>query len=820
MKVSLKWLRDYVDIIVSVRELVEKLTMSGTEVGAIQTIGGQWDSNILVGQLVGIEHHPNADRLRLATVDLGTERTTVVCGAPNLHIGDKVVFAKVGTKLIDGHTGQTVVLKPAKIRGVRSEGMVCSEKELGISDSHEGIMILDPEAPVGTPLSQYLGDTILDLEVTPNRPDCLSMIGIAREVAALTERTLKEPDNSYQEIGEPIEDFISVEIRDPDLCSRYCASLIADIEIKPSPHWMQERLTAAGMRPINNIVDITNYVMLEMGQPLHAFDYEQIRDRKIIVRRAYEGETMITLDGEERTLDRDVLVIADGQGAIALAGVMGGWESEVTEATTSILLESANFDPTSIRRTSNLVRLRSEASTRFDKGLPPEFTIPAIKRATQLMIRLGEGKAAKGIVDVYPGKREVKPIALSAAEVERILGMELTIEQTANVLQRLGFECREAEPGKAISVTIPYWRTDIRLTDDLVEEVARIIGYEAVPVTMLSGRLPEQVIDPARTLRQKVADILACNGLQEIITYSLTSLTQLNKVSLEPLRQEDVPHVANPMTVEQEYLRNSLRPGLLATLAANEKHQEDAIKLFEAGRVFFGQDSELPREKELLVGILTGARLTHSWIKSEGSIDFYDAKGIMENLFEQLGVSVDFTPGEDYILLPGRTAKIAARHGESVDKSRLWRPWETNGTEIGVLGELKPNIAEAFDISSRPVYLFEIDMEKLLSLTGKVPSYQPLPRLPGVNRDIAVIVDRQVEAKKVQDIIQASPMVKEVALFDVYTGRQIPSGKKSLAFSILYQSAERTLTDEEVDRAQAQIMERLHMELGATLRGS
>ena len=401
MKVSVKWLKDYVDITLPPQELAEKLTMAGLEAGDIQTIGAGWE-NVFIGEVIRIEKHPNADRLQLATVNLGQEQSTVVCGAPNIAVGQRVPFARVGARLVDGHSGRHVELKPAKIRGVRSEGMVCSEMELGISDNHEGIMVLPKDAPIGAPLAEYMGDTILNIGITPNRPDCLNMIGIAREVAALTGTKVRLPEVQYEEQEPSTNQMISIEILDPDLCPRYCGGIIKEVKIGPSPQWMQERLLAAGMRPINNIVDITNFVMLEYGQPLHAFDYEGIGGKKIIVRRARENEQIITLDGERRELSPDTLVIADEQYPVALAGVMGGAESEVTERTTTILLESANFNNASIRRTSRGLGLISEASSRFDKGLSPDLPMPAIRRAIGLMVDLAGGKAARGIVDVYP----------------------------------------------------------------------------------------------------------------------------------------------------------------------------------------------------------------------------------------------------------------------------------------------------------------------------------------------------------------------------------------------------------------------------------
>jgi len=475
MKVPFKWLKEFVDITLPPKEVADRLTMAGTEAKGVQVIGGKWD-NIVVGRIEAVNPHPNADRLRLPTVDLGTSQQVVVCGAPNLNIDDKIAFANVGAELIDGHTGQTTILKPAKIRGVESSGMVCSEKELGILDNHTEILVLPADAPVGMPLADYLGDAILDLDVTPNRPDCLCVIGIAQEVAALTGQKLRPPDITYEEAGPPIDQHIAVEIIDADLCPRYCASLITGVKIGESPPWMQQRLLACGMRPINNIVDVTNYVMLELGQPLHAFDYELIRGQKIIVRRATKGEMIVSLDGEERKLSGNTLVIADTERAVAIAGVMGGANSEVTEGTTSILLEAANFNPASIHYTGHNLSLPSEACMRFERGIRPELTMPALKRATQLIIQLGGGQAARGVADTYPGKREPEPITISTERSKQILGVEFTRDQITDTLTSLGFECQPGGPGTEVKATAPYWRSDIKLEVDLIEEVARIIG--------------------------------------------------------------------------------------------------------------------------------------------------------------------------------------------------------------------------------------------------------------------------------------------------------------------------------------------------------
>jgi phenylalanyl-tRNA synthetase beta chain len=644
MKVSLKWLKDYVDIKLTAGELAEKLTMVGLEVKGIQTTGGTWD-DVVIGEVIALNPHPNADRLKLATVNIGTEQVTTVCGAPNISLGQRVTFAHVGARLIDPHTGEAVVLKPAKIRGVVSEGMVCSEKELGISESHEGILVLPPEAPIGVPLGAYLGDVILDLDVTPNRPDCLSVIGIAREIAALTGEPLRLPEIHYEETEESIDSFASVDIVDPDLCLRYCASLVNGIKLASSPSWLQQRLNNCGMRPINNVVDVTNYVMLEYGQPLHAFDYHKLRDRQIIVRRAGNGETITTLDGSKRALNPDVLVIADKEEAVAVAGIMGGLDSEVTDKTNTVVLESANFNQATIRQGCSHLRFQSEASMRFDKGLNSELPLLPLKRATQLLLELAGGRAAKGIIDVYPGRVEPKLISLTTREVKRLSGLKVNIAEILKVLKALGFECQEGDSGSQILVSVPYWRSDIKCSADLVEEVVRIIGYEKVPIIRLSSSLPRQesrLSLPAQrsNLREKLCNILTGVGFQEILTYSLVSLDKLQKLSPKLGLQIPPLKVANPMTREQEYLRTSLRAGLLATLAHNQKFEQAGIRLFEIGKVFLPQGKDLPEEKEMLCAVLSGARAELSWQADKEVLNFFDAKGVVENILNQFGLNV------------------------------------------------------------------------------------------------------------------------------------------------------------------------------------
>jgi phenylalanyl-tRNA synthetase beta chain len=800
MKVSLRWLKEYVDFSLPIVELSERLTMAGLEVGAIEVIGGNWD-NIVIGKITEINQHPNADRLKLVTVDLEKEHPTVVCGAPNVAVGIKVAFARVGAKLIDGHSGEKVQLKPAKIRGVVSEGMVCSEKELGISDSHEGIMILSGEAVVGIPLSEYMGDTILDLDITPNRPDCLSVIGIAKEIAALTGSKVNVPEIHYSESEKPIDSYADVRIDEPNLCPRYCASLLADIKVTESPQWMQRRLLACGMRPINNIVDVTNYVMMEYGQPLHAFDYNTIRGKQIIVRRAAIGESMTTLDGVQRTLNPNVLMIADKERAVAVAGIMGGGDTEVREDTTTVLIESANFNQAVIHRGSLNLKLSSEASLRFEKGLSRDLPIIALKRATQLLAELAQGKVAKGIIDVYPGKQQKEPILFAVSDVKRLLGIELAVSDICKTLELLGFGCRELKSNSEIRVEVPWWRTDVNCTADLVEEIARIIGYDKIPTTMLSSSLPRYTPAPMLRLRGKLRNIMVSCGFQEVLTYSLTSLEMLRMLSPElRLTGPNPMKVANPMSREQEYLRTSLRVGLLSVLARNERYEERGIRLFEIGKVFMPRKMDLPDEHEMLCAVLSGSQRRLSWRGEEEPIDFFVAKGVVETILSGLGVEARFEASQDESLFLGRTANVVV-----------------GSDKLGVVGELHPKVSKAFGLSET-AYLIEIDLDKLPSIATGIKIFQAIPRYPSTSRDIALLVDEKVTYNQICFIIQSFSLVNSVVLFDFYLGDQVPTGKKSLAFRIIYQSSTHTLTDGEVDEVQQQIIDRLQRELGAVLR--
>jgi phenylalanyl-tRNA synthetase beta chain len=803
MKVPLNWLQDYVDVTLPPEELARKLTLGGFEAEKVETIGGGWD-NIIVGQITAVNDHPNADRLRLATVNLGDGEETVVCGAPNLNTGDKIAFAQVGARLMNPYNGEVEELKTAKIRGVTSSGMICSEKELGISDSHEGILVLAETATVGIPLADYMGDTILDLDITANRPDCLSVVGIAREVAALTGQKTHIPEIAYQETDTPIADKISIEIVDPDLCPRYSASLITDVTITDSPAWLQERLIACGQRPINNIVDITNYVMMEYGQPLHSFDYDTIAGKKIIVRRAADGEEFYTLDEAERKLTQNMLVIGDGERTVAIAGVMGGLNTEVTENTTNILLEAASFNAACNHYTSNYLGLISEASTRFGRGISAGLTIPALKHATQLIAELGGGKVTKGIMDIYPGKEATPEITVTAAKTSHWLGLEVSTQQIVDSLTALGFECR-SERDKVIAKA-PFWRSDIKQDVDLIEEIARIIGYDKIPITLFKDPVPSHTPDPAPGIVRSLRRCLTGYGFTEIMTFTMTSLDLMSRVFADRHSPDPLPpRVANPMSAEQEYLRFSLRPHLLSALAANRKHEDGGIMLFELGKVFVTRENDLPSEPEVLCGVMSGPRIEKSWLGGNGSFDFYDVKGVVEGLFHQSGIPVSFERSDDQGLHPTRQATVVVKDSGMTVK-------------LGIIGELHPNVAEAFEIEET-VGLFEININSLLPFVTGEKSYTSVPRFPSTYRDLALVIDAGVTHQSILDIIQNFSLVSKVKLFDVYSGKQIEAGKKSLAYRLVYQSPTHTLTDEEVNKVQTQILKRLTDELGATLRG-
>ena len=800
MKIPLSWLKELVDFDVPVEELAHRLTMAGLEVGDVITVGG-W-VNCSVGFVEKVERHPNADRLVLCTVDIGKETPhRVVCGAPNVAQGQKIAFAQVGARLVDARSGKLSALKAAKIRGVDSRGMVCSERELGLGDDHDGILVLPTDAPIGMALDDYLGDVILDLEPTPNRSDWLSVLGVAYEVAALTGSQVRQPEAIYPEEGQEIRTLLSVGIRDADLCPRYTASLIRGIVVGPSPRWLQKRLEQCDVRPINNMVDVTNYVMLEYGQPLHAFDYETLLRQRIHVRRAYTGETMTTLDEVQIPLSSDHLVIADDRDARALGGVIGGLDSGITEATTDVVLESASFDPSNNRRTAQDFSLRTEATLRFEKGLRPDLPPLALRRATQLIQQVAGGTVAKGIIDVYPEREKPGAMLLTSQRMKQVLGMEHSMEQAKSVLVSLGFSA-VSEGDEALRVSAPPWRSDITIEDDLVEEVARIVGYDSIPTQMLSTTIPHHEGQDLRAFREKVRDLLVRQGLQETISYSAVGLDLLRKARITD-DDTGLLAVANPMSRDFKYMRPTLRASLMNTLSYNVARDARSLAIFEIGRVYLKQGKALPREPEIAAGLLFGQRTGEGWLSAQGGYDFYDAKGIVESLLGRLGAEGEFSPHGDDFLHPGKSASVSV-----------------NGTVVGSLGEVHPLVVEAFELDGEVVVFFELDLNCLFdALPQARQSVKSLARFPASLRDISILVDRDIPAARVQRIIEGQPLVEQTVLFDVYEGEEAPPGKVSLAYRIQLRASDRTLSSRDLNRTLARIVSVLEREVGAVLRG-
>ncbi|MBS1252991.1 MAG: Phenylalanine--tRNA ligase beta subunit [Anaerolineales bacterium] len=846
MKVPISWLKDYVDIDITVEELAERLTLAGLEVTNIEYVGSEWERDkIFVGEILEIKPHPNADRLVLSVVDYGGEKPmTVVTGAPNLKVGDsglKAPFGTLGARVINGYAEELeyIRIKPAKIRGVRSEGMVLSEKELGLSEDHEGIMLLDEDAPVGTPLADYLGDTVLDFDLTPNLARCFSVIGVAREVAALTGQELRYPDYDAAMEGRPIEGQVQIEIETPEHCPRFTVTLIRDIDIKPSPLWMQRRLLLAGMRPINNIVDVTNYVMLETGQPLHAFDWDVLVHRAaesgqpehletgeaaptIIMRTAEPGEVLTTLDNVDRELQPEDILVTDTAGILSIAGIMGGAESEVSDDTHNVLLEAANWNNISIRRSASHHKLASEAGARFGRGVHPAEAVRGNLRAIELMRRLAGGTVAEGVVDAYPAPPPPVVVELTPDAVERSLGVPFERDHIASILQALKFDV-ETVGDSTIRATTPDHRLDIEGPHDLIEEVARVHGYDRLPSTLPSDELPPQRTHWDLVREGQARDILVGAGLQEVITYPLLNIERESALKIgedNEVGPADYITLANPISPERASLRHTLLANLLEITRDNLRFR-DRVAVFEIGRVYLPVDGQRLPDEPRRLGIAMTGRYQSSWSDSrtgqldpstpfrqgsgQGSgYDFFDLKGVVEGLLDRLHIEgVDFEAGEHSALHPGRTATL------SVD-----------GEEVGVLGELHPVVRERFDLPEQPVAVAEIDLDALLEHVKTEGLYTTISRYPAVEQDIALVVGEAVPAVQVRELIREAggDLLRRVELFDVYTGEQITEGKKSLAYSLTYQAQDRTLTDEEVAEVQERIVQRSEKALGARLR--
>jgi phenylalanyl-tRNA synthetase beta chain len=851
MLIPITWLKDFVDITLPIEDLAHMLTMAGLEVEEIIYVGlplpgGQiegrsgahqrpqtkvsgieWDTDkIVVAAVHEVMPHPNADRLVLCRLDDGGGEQIVLTGAPNLYPYKgkgalkkplKVPYAREGARIYDGHKpGQvSMTLKRAKIRGVESYSMICSEKELGISDNHEGIIVLDDDAPVGMPLVDYMGDAVFDIAITPNIARDANILGVAREVAALTNQALRSPSYKFEASGAAIAGQAAVEITNPELNPRFVLGLIRDVEIAPSPYWVQRRLLLAGMRPIYNIVDATNYTMLEVGEPLHAFDYDVLVERasgkvpKIITRTALAGERLTTLDGEKHTLRDFTVLVCDTEGALAIAGVMGGAESEVHEGTRNVLLEGAAWNFINIRRTIADQRMSSEAAYRFSRGVHPAMAERGVRRGVELMRQWSGGVIAEGLIDNYPLPPSGPTVEVTPRDVQRWLGIELTPEEIADILRRLEFNVEV--DGKTVSAITPDHRLDIGVgvtgVADLLEEIARIYGYERIPETRMADELPPQTGNQALEKEEHMRDLLVVLGMQEVVNYRLTSPEREARLLPIGTGPVDAPYVrlANPIAKDRHVLRRSLLSSVLEVVELNARNRE-RMALFEIGPVFRpSQDGNLPDEVLRLAIALIGPRAQPSWQGGDTTaMDFYDLKGVLEELFSGLHIKgVRFEPDETTPYHPGKCAQIVL-----VDD------------RLGTMGEMHPLVREHYDLPETPLIVAELDLQLILDAIPGRHTMKPVPAFPPVLEDIAVIVDENMPSDHVLEVIEGTggKMLVEVRLFDVYRGEQIEAGKKSLAYSLAYQAPDRTLTDKEAAKIRERIIRRLEQELGAQLR--
>ncbi len=801
MDVPLKWLARYIDWDLPVEELAHRLSMAGAEVESIRRVGGDWEQ-VVVGRVDAVVPHPNADQLRLATVEVGAESPLqVVCGAPNLAQGQIIAFAQVGARLIDPNTRAPRKLRRGKIRGVASMGMICSERELGLSDEHEGILVLETDAALGTPLADVLGEVALDVTPTPNRPDHFSILGIAREVAALTGNGVREPAVVYPESDIPVGERTSVEIEDAEGCPRYTAIVIEGVTVGPSPQWMREALSSAGLRPINNIVDVTNYVMLEWGQPLHAFDYERLREHRIVVRRARPGERLELLDGTELDLTVTDLVIADAQRAVALAGIMGGSDSEISESTTTILLETATFQSATIRRSRSLhTESGTEASLRFEKSLNPELVGLAARRAAALIIETAGGVACSGIIDAYPGSAHAPQVVVTQQRLAQILSIQPSVEEVRGILSGLGIPNRWLPPDR-FTVSCPPWRSDIQVPDDVIEEIGRIIGYDNLPSEALPGAVPDPELDPQRDLGERLRDVLAGLGLREIITY--VSVGEAETASTAS--RNDAPlrtvQLLNPMNAARDRMRTSLRPWGLRTYAFNQREARGALGLFEVGKTFKPEPGRQPTEERMLLVLIGGEAAGSVHSEPSRAVDFFDAKGVLEQLGRGLDVEFDLSADADDALFVSRQSAVI----------------NVRSRRVGGMGKVSPGVAARFDIDGA-VYAIELSIAALTPMLSDV-AVVALPSIyPAAVEDLSFVVAAGVAAGDLVSTISTNGLVESVELFDVYTGDQIPAGCKSLAFRIHYRSPERTLTERDVEKARRGIVRRLETQFEARLR--
>ncbi|MGK2943235.1 MAG: phenylalanine--tRNA ligase subunit beta [Desulfuromonadales bacterium] len=804
MKVTLNWLKDYVDFDLSAEDLSHRLTMVGLEVDAMERLGEGLDS-VIVARLADVQPHPDADRLTVCKVETGSVTQQVVCGAKNHKTGDLVALAQVGT-LLPGN----LKIKKSKIRGQESCGMLCSASELGLAAESDGILILPEGLTPGQPVFKELGlkDVMYEIGLTPNRSDCLSALGVAREVSAMVSAPLHPPEPVIVEGACPISEKTSVIVDDADLCPRYAARLIENVKIGPSPEWLSRRLATIGVRSINNVVDITNFVMMELGQPLHAFDFNLLHEHRIQVRRAQDGDQFTTLDGQIRTLMGSDLVICDGMGPVALAGIMGGGNSEVSPETTNILLESAFFNPSAVRRTSKRLGLHTESSHRFERCTDVDMVPLALDRAAALIAELAEGTIAGGMIDVYPEKLPQRMVTVTASCTSQVLGFDIDTGDIRNKLNSIGLKCKllvDRRDG-ALSVEVPNFRPDLEREIDLIEEVARLIGYDHIPTTMPVSTLTCQLLPDHLALESQVRDKMVELGYTEIINYAFYNPDCLGKIRLpeDDLRRQRV-EILNPLTEEQGSMRTTLVPSLLETAARNQAYRNEDLALFELRPVFQPEnDVDLPGESLRLTAILCGRREPQGWAQSPEKADFFDMKGVVEQLLSHLRIKdVRWqTEHDEPFYHPGKSCAL-------FQDDRL----------LGTLGELHPQVLHNFDFGQTAI-LCDLDVEALIDLSGGTVKFQPLSRFPDVQRDSAFLVDAEISAQQVLTVLNRVKIndLESLELFDVYCGEGVPGGKKSLAIRACYRAMDRTLTDELIQNLHAKLIKAIEKELGAVLR--
>ena len=798
MLVSIKWLQEYVDTQgLAPADLGEKITRSGIEVDAvIDRSHGM--TNVVVGYVKECVKHPEADKLSICQVDVGEETTQIICGAPNIAVGQKVIVARPGATLPGD-----IKIKKAKLRGEESNGMICSLQELGIESKlvpkayAEGIYVLPEEAETGSDVITNfdLDDTVLELGLTPNRADAMSMIGVAYEVGAILSEEVKLPQISYIEAAEPASSLLTLNIDAPEANPLYVAKVVRNVEVKESPMWLQQRLMAAGVRPHNNIVDVTNYVLMEYGQPLHAFDYDSLKTGNITVRQAKEDEMITTLDNAERKLSAHNLVITNGEEPVALAGVMGGANSEVSASTTTIVIESAYFESGSIRQTSKDHGLRSDASSRYEKGVDPNRVIPAAERAASLIAELAGGEVLAGSVMFDALDKEEKIVTVSPDFINARLGMKISFEEMMRILKRLKFNT-EAINGQLV-ISVPTRRQDIQIEEDVVEEIARLHGYDEIPSTLPEMETTPGGLTPYQHKRRIVRNYLEGAGLLQAITYSLTSSKSAQHFALV---KTETTRLLMPMSEERSTLRQSLLPHLLESVSFNTARRSDSVALYETGAVFLKTDGELLDEEEHLAVAMTGLWLDNGWQGEKKSVDFFVLKGIVEGLAAKLGIALDFERGQMDGLHPGRTAYIIK-----------------DGNRIGVIGQLHPSEQTARDL--KETIVLEVNLAVLLNAKPGALLYMPVPRYPSISRDVALVLSKIVEAGSIENTIRnaGGNLLKQVRVFDLYEGDKMEEGKKSVAFSLTYFDPEKTLTDEEVTRVHEKVLEALK-DAGADLR--